>query len=289
MNHCYQLSRLPSISRLFIFFCIFFSKTHSARAITAWQYIEQYKGIAINEMYRTGVPASIKLAQALFESVNGNSPLATQGNNHFGVKCSYDWRGDLIFQDDDAPQECFRKYPDIGSSYKDHSDFLRNRKRYQHLFALKRTDYVSWAKGLQGAGYATNKQYAEKLIFYIEKYKLYILDIIPEQHRSFQPAKTNTQLIRTPTSVYSPAPISPTPAATIASGIKIVPPLTALPTAAVKSGVLISAAPPNTHCVQNGDTLFKIAQKYNLSVEHLRRVNRLSTDSIKINEVLRLL
>ena len=146
--------------------------------IQAQLYIDQYKKIAVEEMHQVGVPASIKLAQAMLESDYGQSRLATEGRNHFGIKCKSYWQGMKIYADDDAPQECFRKYATVQDSYMDHSNFLRNhhQNRYDHLFNLSRTDYVSWAKGLKKAGYATNPQYAELLIDIIIKYQLYRFD-----------------------------------------------------------------------------------------------------------------
>jgi hypothetical protein len=139
------------------------------------QYIAKYAGMAVKEMKRSGVPASITLSQGMLESGNGNSYLAKDGNNHFGIKC-HTWTGQKIYADDDAKGECFRKYDSVEESYKDHSDFLRNNSRYHFLFELKITDYEGWCKGLKQAGYATSPTYAESLIKLIEKYKLYEYD-----------------------------------------------------------------------------------------------------------------
>lgn len=152
---------------------------HSAMAqdrTTKEQYIEQYKQLAIDDMEKYGIPASIKMAQALLESDAGNSRLARQGNNHFGIKCKKDWTGQTIHHDDDAPQECFRKYPSAEASFHDHSEFLDRSPRYQGLFELDPLDYKAWAYGLKAAGYATNPKYPELLIKIIEDNKLYLLD-----------------------------------------------------------------------------------------------------------------
>ena len=143
---------------------------------TKEQYIEQYKQLAIDDMEKYGIPASIKMAQALLESDAGNSRLARQANNHFGIKCKKDWTGETIHHDDDAPQECFRKYPSAQESFHDHSEFLDRSPRYQGLFELDPLDYKAWAYGLKAAGYATNPKYPELLIKLIEDYKLYLLD-----------------------------------------------------------------------------------------------------------------
>lgn len=127
-------------------------------------YIEQYKSLAISEMLRTGVPASVTLAQGILETAAGESELAEYGNNHFGIKCKSDWTGDRMSHDDDAKNECFRKYASVEESFRDHSDFLKSRPNYAFLFKLGPTDYEGWAKGLKRAGYATSSTYAQQLI-----------------------------------------------------------------------------------------------------------------------------
>jgi len=143
---------------------------------TREEYIIKYKDAAIYQMKTQGVPASIILAQGLLESDNGNSYLAVKANNHFGIKCHKTWTGPTVRQDDDAKNECFRKYSNPERSYKDHSDFLRGARRYALLFDLKPTDYKGWSYGLKRAGYATNPHYAEMLIKIIEENSLYIYD-----------------------------------------------------------------------------------------------------------------
>ena len=139
-------------------------------------YIENFRDMAIREMKRTGVPASITLAQGIIESDMGRSNLATRANNHFGIKCHDDWNGPVFRQTDDRRNECFRKYGLPEESYKDHSDFLRNEPRYRSLFSLDITDYKGWARGLKRAGYATNPEYANMLIRKIEEFNLYNYD-----------------------------------------------------------------------------------------------------------------
>lgn len=135
-------------------------------------YINQYKELAIAEMQRTGVPASITLAQGIHESGAGASKLAMASNNHFGIKCKSNWTGESVKHDDDARGECFRKYPSSEDSYKDHSDFLKNGQRYAFLFSLDPTDYEGWSYGLKKAGYATNPKYPQVLIKLVEDYQL---------------------------------------------------------------------------------------------------------------------
>jgi len=143
----------------------------TGRKLTRSEYIETYKELAMREMERTNIPASITLAQGILESGNGNSTLARKANNHFGIKC-HDWKGKSIRHDDDEKNECFRKYKSVEQSYRDHSDFLTGRGRYSDLFTLDVTDYKGWAKGLKKAGYATSPTYATALIRLIEENNL---------------------------------------------------------------------------------------------------------------------
>jgi len=144
--------------------------------INTGSYIDKYKDLAISEMKRTGIPASITLAQGMIESDYGRSRLAVQANNHFGIKCHNDWKGPTITHHDDKRNECFRKYRKAEESYYDHSDFLKSGSRYKFLFDLDRTDYKGWARGLKKAGYATNPDYANMLIRKIEENELWKYD-----------------------------------------------------------------------------------------------------------------
>lgn len=135
-------------------------------------YVERYKRIAVDEARRTGIPASIKLAQGILESGYGSSPLAKNSNNHFGIKCGSGWSGRTV----QYKGSCYRVFRDGNDSYKQHSNFLTGSDRYAGLFKLRRTDYKGWAKGLRKAGYATNPSYPSKLIELIERYKLYNYD-----------------------------------------------------------------------------------------------------------------
>lgn len=145
--------------------------------LTVDEYISKFKDIAIQEMERSGIPASITLAQGIHESAYGNSQLAKSSNNHFGIKCTKDWEGGKKYKwDDEARKSCFRVYVSADDSYVDHTDFLLNRKHYAFLFDYERSDYKRWAKGLRKAGYATDPKYPDKLIATIEKYKLEAYD-----------------------------------------------------------------------------------------------------------------
>ncbi len=143
-----------------------------------YAYIDQYKEVAMQKMSEYGIPASITIAQGIFESACGKSRLAVDGNNHFGIKCHTDWTGDTILIDDDELQECFRKYTSVAESYNDHSLFLKNRKRYANLFTLDVMDYASWARTLKADGYATNPKYADQLISLIQRYNIAQLDTL---------------------------------------------------------------------------------------------------------------
>jgi len=146
-------------------------------------YIQQYKTIAQHEMDRVGIPASIKMAQAILESASGRSTLARQSNNHFGIKCGKDWKGGEVYRHDDDYKDgllvrsCFRAYDDPAESFRAHSDFLTDNRRYKPLFELDIYDYKGWANGLRKAGYATDPQYPSKLIRIIEEYELHLLDL----------------------------------------------------------------------------------------------------------------
>lgn len=150
--------------------------TSTSAEADAASYIERYGDLAVSEMNRTGVPASITLAQGMIESDFGRSRLAREANNHFGIKCHSDWTGPVIRHNDDRRNECFRKYNRPEDSFYDHSDFLRSGSRYSSLFGLKPTDYKGWAHGLKRAGYATNPDYANMLIRKIEENNLYLYD-----------------------------------------------------------------------------------------------------------------
>ena len=140
------------------------------------EYVSRYSSIAIAQMKKHKIPASITLAQGILESGSGNSFLARSSNNHFGIKCGSQWKGKVSYHDDDKENECFRAYSRVQDSYLDHSLFLTSNQRYAFLFELKQDDYKAWALGLKKAGYATNPHYAERLIQLIEEEKLYIFD-----------------------------------------------------------------------------------------------------------------
>ncbi|MDR4988351.1 MAG: glucosaminidase domain-containing protein [Bacteroidales bacterium] len=181
---------------------------YAQQQISLPEYIETYKHIAISDMKESGIPASIKMAQAILESGFGNSELAVNANNHFGIKC-HGWPGQTYTYTDDEPDECFRKYDHPVQSFFDHSEFLRNRPRYAFLFDLDIMDYEAWAHGLSMAGYATNPRYPEMLINLIREHRLYRFD-----HKAMDPehiaaAKNNQLTKRTPGQANREVPVAP--------------------------------------------------------------------------------
>lgn len=175
------------------------------------QYINTYKYLAISEMERTGVPASIKLAQGILETQAGASNLVKRSNNHFGIKCKTAWSGSRVYHDDDERGECFRAYGSAEASYRDHSDFLKNSQRYAFLFDIDPLDYKEWAKGLKKAGYATNPKYTQQLIRYIEDYDLQLYSLVALGRKTLDeepPLYAETPLTHPP---LTPEATKPTP------------------------------------------------------------------------------
>jgi len=218
-------------------------------------YIEKYAPLAIAEMERTGVPASITLAQALVESGAGRSVLAVRANNHFGLKCHGEWTGDTFYKDDDRTQECFRAYASAEESYRAHSDFLRGRERYQGLFDLDPTDYKAWARGLRQAGYATDRRYAEKLIDSIEDFQLYRFD-----EQAF--AQT------------APAPATPDLPQVAAAGERRIPVAVESLTLPLSRKVLERNGVPYVISIE-GDSYSSLAASYHMSPKQILRYNDL--------------
>jgi hypothetical protein len=190
---------------IFLLFSLFILTTYPARSqnkMTRREYIETYKEFAIREMQRSGIPASITIAQGCLESDNGNSLLAQKSNNHFGIKCKSDWKGPRVYQNDDEQNECFRKYRTVFESYVDHTDYLQQTPRYAYLFKLSNKDYNAWANGLKAAGYATDPNYPVRLIKIIEDEGLQRFDNIkpddlPDQNIFAREGKTtNTEATR---------------------------------------------------------------------------------------------
>jgi LysM repeat protein len=218
-------------------------------------YIQRYKDDAVREMQMSHVPASITIAQGMLESDHGNSALAVYANNHFGIKCHADWTGETYVQDDDARNECFRKYESVYDSYLDHSKFIRQRERYAELFKLQITDYKGWARGLKASGYATDPRYAERLIEIIERYKLYELD----------------KLDPLPAIVAQPEPTTRKQQAY---------------TAVVGREVLFNNGVKYI-VIKSGDTFYSIAREFELDTKQLYKYNDLEVNAVlKAGQVL---
>lgn len=223
--------------------------------LSAERYIERFQSIAVAEMNKNGIPASITLAQGLLESGNGMSELAQKANNHFGIKCNSDWKGDSVLRDDDEKDECFRVYKNPEDSYRDHSEFLK-RKRYTALFELNKNDYRGWAKGLKEAGYATNPKYADLLISIIERYQLYRFD----SRESLAERTKREERVLSEIAKEEPQEKQ-------AESMKV-------------------PVSMKIYEVKDGDTLFSIAQKAGLSVEDLKLLNNIQTNTIRTGQLL---
>ena len=212
-------------------------------------YISQYKDVAMGNMRNYGIPASIILAQGILESGAGRGDLAMNANNHFGIKCHVGWTGDSVKHDDDAAQECFRKYDNPSESFKDHAVFLTGRSRYAKLFGFSKGDYKAWARGLRTAGYATDPKYPDKLISYIERYNLYQYD---NQVLDVNYVSNEKQLVEELT-IEARNPVNTSLA---------------------------------SYVVQKGDTLYSLSKKFEVRVEDLKQKNNLSDNTLSIGQKL---
>ena len=286
------------------------------------KYIEDYKDIAMVEMQRYNIPASITLAQGILESGSGQGRLARYGNNHFGIKCHATWNGKTITHDDDEKSECFRRYKYAYESFEDHSQFLMKRGRYSSLFELNPTDYESWAHGLKKAGYATDPAYAKKLIALIKKFNLHLYD---EQVVAMKGEPVNfsmgTDIVSTPlpkrevAQVVQNEPIAPAKpvvtkkevtkekvvvksAPVIADSSKKTetskkvetakPAIPAKPQ--VSSQVKKEAIAEVYYQVQTGDTLYKIAREQQVPVQQLMKLNNfddLASSNLRVGQQIR--
>ncbi|MCB0483592.1 MAG: glucosaminidase domain-containing protein [Flavobacteriales bacterium] len=275
-------------------------------------YIQTYDQDAVREMLKSGVPASITLAQGMLESDYGNSDLAKNARNHFGIKCHSTWQGKRFYKDDDAKGECFRVYATAYESYLDHSDFLRRNKRYAFLFELKRTDYKGWARGLKKAGYATNPKYPELLIKIIEENNLQRFDTMTEEDLEdlggIPISKEEKLSTNSPRSTSKPSTYNGTVVVSN-NNIKYVQAgagdnADALAkrhnmgrwqilryneidkTYRFSEGEVVYLQPKrrkfrgavNTHLVKSGETLWSISQEYGIRKKRLARMNGLSPD-----------
>ena len=237
----------------------------TAQRTSVEEYIEQFKDIAMSEMKRSGVPASITLAQGILESESGNSILVKKSNNHFGIKCKSNWTGETVTHDDDENSECFRVYQSAEESYRDHSDFLNAGMRYRSLFNLNPADYSGWARGLKKAGYATNPRYPDLLIKHIEQYNLQQYSLMVLNKLSDTPV-ARTEAI---------APLSPEASKTeISNGANE----TELNSEGTDKVRIVNKA----KCVfaKKGTSLLVIANKHHLDLSKLMDYNDLAVDGL---------
>jgi LysM repeat protein len=236
---------------------------------TVRRYIAQFKDAAVDEMIRTGVPASITLAQGIHESGAGQSDLVRRSNNHFGIKCKTEWKGEAVYHDDDARGECFRKYNDPMESYKDHSDFLKNRSHYAFLFNLDPTDYEAWAYGLKKAGYATNPKYPQIIIKIIRDYSLQEYTLLALERRNHP--NNNVVLVKT----ESNTAISGTEGS---ASIEI-PARSAFRAADYPSDVF-QINQTDVVFVPKGTSYLKIAEEFEMSMARLMEFNDLTASDV---------
>jgi hypothetical protein len=222
---------------------------------TSLQYIDRFKTIAIQEMNLYGIPASITLAQGLFESGSGNGELAKVANNHFGIKCNSEWKGKSYYKDDDNQNDCFRVYDRPEDSFRDHSEFLK-RKRYAKLFELDKNDYQGWAFGLKAAGYATNPNYPQLLINVIKKYNL---DQYDRPETEVQKENRENRVL---TQINDNS------------------------ITAEKDSAVQNTSINKLYTVVQGDTLYGISKRFGLTVDDLKALNNLADNNIKIGQKL---
>ena len=261
--------------KLFLIVLIFCAAvTSNAQNLTRLQYINKYKDVAIRQMHKHKIPASIILAQACLESDNGNSTLARKANNHFGIKCHEGWKGKKYRHDDDARRECFRRYDNVIDSFTDHSYFLISGSRYNSLFDLKITDYKAWAHGLKAAGYATNPKYAKLLIDIIEDYKLYRYDTEDAYAASKKESRIQKKLKKLERKVAKAERKVEKSAKKLD---KFIQKYGLDNTPAVKQNTLPAGYKADTvelwHTIKSGDTLYSIAKNNGTSVDKIIALN----------------
>ncbi len=254
-------------------------------------YIETFSAMAVEQQQAHGIPASITLAQGLLESAAGRSTLATEGNNHFGIKCHSDWKGETMTRSDDAPDDCFRVYDDAAESYEDHSRFLM-RKRYERLFDLDPTDYTGWAKGLKACGYATDPHYADRLVAIIERYGLNAFDTDAGRHAEetsefIASALKSTHPIRKSRGLYYVVAYPGDTYASIAKEFHLKKKKLLAYNDVERDGeikpweeVYLQEKPemltdsPATAVIGEGESLHSLAQRYGVSLKTLKKLNK---------------
>jgi LysM repeat protein len=258
---------MPYLFGLFLILSLQTTKAQGVSSNTIVAYIKTYADLAIREMKRTGVPASIKIAQGILETGAGNSDLVQRSNNHFGIKCKSSWTGDKVYHNDDEEGECFRKYESAELSYQDHSDYLASQPRYAFLFEYKEDDYSAWAWGLKKAGYATNPVYAQILIKYIETYSLNDLNKIA---RTDNEKELNAFYAR-----LESQPVASSYLNTIAPETK-------------KKAKSKKGRHRTMHVVKKGESLSSISRKYSVSVNAIKSSNKLKNDKLQVGQSIKI-
>ncbi len=296
--------RVFNVFLMVLLFCaINMSVEAQNRSQTYENYIKKYKEIAIKQQKKHGIPASITLAQGLLESAAGQSRLAQEANNHFGIKCGNEWGGKTIKHKAEKGKECFRKYKKVEDSFDDHSKFLK-RKRYESLFKLKSTDYKNWAKGLRKCGYATDPKYPEKLISLIERYELYRYDSDKGKHKNYDKEEGDVKshmVYRQGKLLYIKAYDGDTYAMLAKKyGIKKKDLLSyndVKEEHPLQSGAIVYLQEKNKkysgeskeYMVQRGETLYSISQKLGIKLKQLCKMNKKKDDDIiKPGETLKI-
>ncbi len=268
-------------------------------------YIAAFKPIAQEEMRLYGIPASITIAQGILESNSGKGRLSVEANNHFGIKC-HEWTGDRIYHDDDASQECFRKYNDAKYSYRDHSLFLTQRSRYAGLFKLRKEDYKGWARELKRAGYATDRKYPDKLIGLIERYELNKFDEETLGNTYVKVDETmlngSTYIVEKGDSMYSVSKkynmtvkelqdLNNLTNSALSVGQKLNTNSSSIDTIAQASNSKLPAniaISKKIHIVEKGETLYSISKKYDVTISDLQQLNDLNDNGISIGQELKI-
>lgn len=284
--------RTPKLISTLLALLLFAATFGQSDKVRTEAYISQYSELAINEMIRTGVPAAITLAQGIHETAGGQSDLASLANNHFGIKCKGEWTGETMTHDDDEKGECFRKYQCVADSYKDHSDFLKNRPNYAFLFKLDPTDYEGWAKGLKKAGYATNPIYSQKLIKIIvennlQQYTLLAMqrqqgveaNLFAIENKKPQPGISNVVVKIEPSDGSNDKPVV------------VKQSISQVITSAIKRGLyplhsIFNINEAKVVYAERGTSLFALAANYNVSYKKLLEFNDLEEVDILTDDQL---
>jgi LysM repeat protein len=275
----------------FLLLVLFSVKTFAQlRSDAINEYIQTYQSIAIEEMKRSGVPASITLAQGILETDAGKSDLVLSSNNHFGIKCKSIWKGEKVYHDDDFKGECFRKYPTAADSYSDHSDYLRTGTRYASLFQLDPENYKGWAKGLRAAGYATNPRYADVLIDYIEKYSLNQYTLIAMG--KLEPFAADSAIVAV---TNNKQPITQTQETQFLENIVLstgndtnsdIKYITVNHKKTVKNEPPQKVDKKIKYIVKRNDTLSAISKKYGVSISSVAKLNNINRNKLKVGQEL---